>query len=280
MIPKHKVSVCMITYNHEEYIREAIEGVLIQETNFDFELIIVNDCSTDNTHGIINDIIKAHPKSDIIKYIQHKNNIGMMPNFVFALKKCNAPYIALCEGDDYWTDPLKLQIQIGFLENNEDFSMCFHKVDLFIQEIGSIKRDTITREVPEITDINDLVIGNYMHTTSVVLRNDFILEDWTVNATIGDWVLYMLAIKNQKIKKIDRLMAVYRVHDKSIWSNKTREYKVENSIKNIELLLANLLFEEPIRDKLKLKLENCRTPLKPDGYLMKVKNVLNRIIMR
>ena len=108
---KHKVSVVMITYGHEKFIREAIEGVLMQECDFEVELILANDCSPDQTDSVIQDIIKNHPKGCWIKYIRQENNIGMMPNFIFALKQCKGKYIALCEGDDYWTDPLKLQKQ-------------------------------------------------------------------------------------------------------------------------------------------------------------------------
>ncbi len=118
------VSVAMITYGHENYIRQAIEGVLMQECNFEVELILCNDCSPDKTNDIIQDILKSNAKSDRIKYFNHKKNIGMMPNFIFSLQKCSGKYIALCDGDDYWTDPFKLQKQVDFLENNPDFVLC------------------------------------------------------------------------------------------------------------------------------------------------------------
>jgi glycosyltransferase involved in cell wall biosynthesis len=121
---KPLVSVVMITYGHENFINQAINGVLMQECNFEVELIIANDCSPDNTDEVILDIINNHPKSSCINYIKHEKNIGMGNNFIFALKEAQGKFIAICEGDDYWTDSLKLQKQVDFLEANKDYSLC------------------------------------------------------------------------------------------------------------------------------------------------------------
>jgi glycosyltransferase involved in cell wall biosynthesis len=121
---KPMVSVSMITYGHENYIAQAIEGVLMQECDFEIELILANDCSPDNTDAIVQGFLKNHPRGSCIKYIKHDKNIGMMSNGNFAAKQCKGKYIAICEGDDYWTDPLKLQKQVDFLEGNPDYSMC------------------------------------------------------------------------------------------------------------------------------------------------------------
>ena len=121
-----EISVCMITYKHEKYIAEAINGVLMQECKFDFELIIADDNSPDNTFLIINEIIKNHPNGSKIKYFKHSANIRMQNNSTFVFSKAKAKYIALCEGDDYWTDPLKLQKQFEFMEANSEYSCVFH----------------------------------------------------------------------------------------------------------------------------------------------------------
>src|SRR5258706_16274760 len=97
------VSVCMITYAHEVFIAQAIHGVLQQETDFQIELIIAEDASPDNTEKIVAGIIKSHPKGNCIKYFRHPRNLGMRLNFIWALQKCSGKYVALCEGDDYWT---------------------------------------------------------------------------------------------------------------------------------------------------------------------------------
>ena len=100
------VSVCMITYGHENYIRKAVEGVLNQNTVYSFELYILNDCSPDNTDSIIQSLIQKHRTGNKIRSLSNDSNIGAIPNFKEALSECKGEYIALCEGDDYWTDSL------------------------------------------------------------------------------------------------------------------------------------------------------------------------------
>jgi len=210
------VSVCMITYNHEDYIEQAINGVLMQQRNFILELIISNDCSSDASHKIIHNIINNHTKSIIIKYFNHNKNKGMMDNFIFTLKKCSGKYIAVCEGDDYWTDPLKLQKQVDFLEANTDYSICFHKVKLLSgNDIRDADDITISRynEIDNLPiDVNDLLRhGNFIHTPSVLFRNQIMDLPFEFNfSPIGDYLLYIIVSQKGFIKRLDDTMAVYR----------------------------------------------------------------------
>ena len=112
----------MITYGHENYIRDAIKGVLMQKVNFEIELIIADDNSPDNTESVVYSF-SNHPNYHWIKYAKHKENKGMMPNFIWAMEQTKGKYIALCEGDDYWIDQLKLQKQVDVLETNEDLNL-------------------------------------------------------------------------------------------------------------------------------------------------------------
>jgi glycosyltransferase involved in cell wall biosynthesis len=214
------VSIVMITYNHKEYIRQAVESILMQNTTFDFELIISNDCSPDNTDNIIENIIENHPNGSKIKYFSHPKNLGMMPNFIFALEQCKGKYIALCEGDDYWINPLKLQKQVDFLEKETDFSICFHNVNILKND--SLKEDNIKKRIPDITTIENLAKGNYINTPSVVFRNGLIpkFPEYFAKAPIGDYLLHLLNAKYGKIKYVDEVMAVYRIHETSYWSSK------------------------------------------------------------
>jgi glycosyltransferase involved in cell wall biosynthesis len=123
------VSVVMITYMHEALIGEAIDGVLIQQCNFDVELIIADDCSPDKTRAVV-ESFKEHPNYKWINYIRHDSNKGMMGNFIWAVEQASSKYIALCEGDDYWTDPLKLQKQLDFMEANEEYVCVGGKVKI------------------------------------------------------------------------------------------------------------------------------------------------------
>ncbi|QKJ64804.1 glycosyltransferase [Flavobacterium sp. M31R6] len=231
------ISVCMITYGHEKYIREAIEGVLMQECDFEIELILANDCSPDSTDEVIQDILKNHPRKSWIKYFNHEKNIGMMPNFIDAFKKSEGKYVALCEGDDYWTDSLKLQKQVDFLEVNPEYTICFHKVNI-LQE-GIVKEDIITVKVPETTTINDLAKGNYIHTCSVVFKNNLFekFPKYFEKSPVGDYFLHMLNARYGKIKHLDEFMGVYRLHDSSVWSsqdNSKREKIWIHFLKNIK----------------------------------------------
>jgi glycosyltransferase involved in cell wall biosynthesis len=232
------VSVCMITYGHENFIEEAIKGVSLQECNFGIELIIANDCSPDQTDEIIQRILKAQPKDFLIKYSKHEKNIGMMPNFSFALQQCKGKYVAICEGDDYWTDPLKLQKQVNFLEANPDYVLCFHPVNI-LKIDGSILDDFITIVPENCETIETLArLGNYIHTPSVVFRNvikEFPLE--FERSPIGDFFLYMMLAEHGKLKYLEGKMCVYR-EGVGIWSQKNEYFRNFNTA-YLHALLCN-----------------------------------------
>ena len=122
------VNVCMITYNHRFFISEAIESILQQETDFDYMLLIGEDNSTDGCREICEQYAARFPEK--IRLITSSVNVGMMQNFLRTYRACEAPYIAFCEGDDYWTDTKKLQKQVDFMEHNPNYSSCFHNVTI------------------------------------------------------------------------------------------------------------------------------------------------------
>lgn len=239
----------MITYGHEKYITDAINGVLMQDCNFDLELIISNDSSPDKTDLIVKNIIKNNQRAfKIIKYIKHEKNIGMTPNFIFAMKQCTGKYIALCDGDDYWTDKNKLQTQVNFLEVNCNYVLIFHKI-LILNTDGKITEDLITK-VPENheTQENLALLGNYIHTPSVVFRNCIEEFPFEFSQTqINDYFLYMMLTEKGKLKYIPEVMAIYRqgvgVISKMSYANRfiseincyscIASYSTDNNIKKI-----------------------------------------------
>lgn len=121
------VSVVILTYNHEDYIGQALDGVLAQKVNFPIEIIVSNDCSTDNTDAVCQQYAQAH---SCIRYYNHKQNLGLTKNHCWTVKQANGKYIAYCDGDDYWTDPYKLQHQMDYMESHSECSMCYHNVIL------------------------------------------------------------------------------------------------------------------------------------------------------
>jgi glycosyltransferase involved in cell wall biosynthesis len=172
---KIKVSVCMITYNHEAFISEAIESVLMQQTDFEYELVIGEDCSTDRTREIVVEYAKKYP--DRIRLLLHEQNMGLMgkKNLVATYRACRGMYIALLEGDDYWTDPLKLQKQVDYMESHRDCALCFHNV-LMVHDDGSQPEHLYNApDQKEISEFEDLLTNYFTQTCSVMFRNGLIL---------------------------------------------------------------------------------------------------------
>lgn len=207
------VSVVMITYGHEKFIEQAINGVLMQECSFDFELIVANDCSPDNSDTIIQSIIDNHPKGSKLKYVRHNKNIGMMPNFISALQSATAKYIALCEGDDYWTDPLKLQKQVDFLESNSEYSMSCHNAEIIYENSDKkpiiFSKNSVSYDISMQTIVEKWVIP----TASIVFRRENVanLPDWFNKIYSGDFSLALLLRHSGKIRFFNDIMSVYRI---------------------------------------------------------------------
>lgn len=231
------LAIYMITYNHESFIEETIESMMTQKTNFEYKLFIGEDFSKDNTREVCVRLKEKYPNK--IDLFLNEKNLGANLNAKQIFKACfesGAKYIALCEGDDYWTDPLKLQKQVDFLEANPDYVICYHKVKVL--QNGILKEDTITQEVAETTTIKDLAKGNYIHTCSVVFKNNLYekFPEYFHKSPVGDYFLHMLNARYGKIKFLDEYMGVYRLHETSVWSSKTqikREQIWREFLKNI-----------------------------------------------
>lgn len=234
------ISICMITYNHEKFIREAIESVLSQKTNFRFELVIADDCSKDNTRQICIEYQEKYP--DKIKLLLPEKNLGMMANFVNTLQACNEKYIALCEGDDYWTDVNKLQKQVDFLEQNKDFVICFHNVVEFFAKDSNKNFCYCLENQKDVSTLNDVLLRNFMPTCSVVFRNKLIesLPSWYYNLKMGDWALHLLNSEHGKIKYINEVMAVHRIHDGGVWSGKKHSENIKDIINTYDIFNMHL----------------------------------------
>jgi len=249
---KPLVSVFMITYNHEKYIAQAIEGVLMQKTSFPFELIIGEDCSTDQTREIVVDYANRYPA--IIKPILHETNVGAKANSKSVREACRGKYVALCEGDDYWIDPLKLQKQVDFMESHPDFSMCFHrakKVDVQGKELGTCwPKKSWSKPV---TYTEDIVERNYISTQTVVYRRGLfdqqLFDILAKGLSFGDWVLHILNSLQGKIMFLDESMAAYRVTGTGA-SATTTSIKLQSDIlklyERMEFHLGNQVPKEKI----------------------------------
>ena len=210
------LSVCLITYNHENYIRQAIEGVLMQKVNFNWELIIAEDCSTDKTRDIILEYKKKHP--DFIKLILQEKNVGPAKNWIELITKPNSKYIAYFEGDDYWTDPLKLQKQVGFLEANPDYV-----IHSGFAKLSNEKNELLGRVSDKgFFDLKDFYTQNNLVTCTVMFRN--LIKEYPkllYKIRFGDWFLYVMLLNISKLKAYtsDEVFSFYRLHDQGTMVN-------------------------------------------------------------
>ncbi len=237
------VSIRCLAYNQEAYIRQCLDGFVMQQTNFRFEAIVHDDASTDHTADIIREYAKKYP--NIIKPIyetenQYSKQDGSLRRIMN--DACKGKYIAMCEGDDYWTDPLKLQKQVDFLEEHPDFSLCFHNVKIWKQKEGVLVDDFITRDVYSETDIYELAKGNYIHTPSVVFRNDKRVFDSFSKMgkiSVGDYPLWMLSAQYGKIKKMGECMVIYR-YGSGYWSTENDFKKIITWMQMIAKLIVVL----------------------------------------
>lgn len=228
-----KISICMITYGHEKYIRQAIEGVLMQEIDFEIELVIANDASPDDTDAVIKEIISIHPRGKLIKYFKHVTNMGMISNFLFALKECKGVYVALCDGDDYWTDPSKLQKQVDFLEQNEDCSFCFHKAFKDIDEVFDENNFYPKNIYDIILDAKDFFKISTIPTASVLMRN-IVKMPRTLLHSHPDFLMYCSLLTMGNAGYVNEIMSVYRVNV-GVSSNYNSNKYLENRIRELHI---------------------------------------------
>ena len=208
----------MITYGHEKYIRQAIEGVLMQQCDFEVELIVANDCSPDATDQIIKEIIQSHLRSSWIKYICHDKNVGIMSNFIFSMQECKGEYIALCEGDDYWTDPLKLQKQFDFLDNNSEYKFCITNLDFYNQSTSKFERSILnTIKMPLFFNIEDFLVNKAFMApcTWFGTRECFFYTSIDEIQTDGTFAIFMDILQNTKVYFLNDTTSVYRIIQES-----------------------------------------------------------------
>lgn len=212
-----KVSVCIITYNHERFIEQAVESVLCQKTDFDFEIVVGEDCSTDQTRQRLLALQTKHP--DRIRLLLRERNLGMLPNFVETYHSCRGEYTALLEGDDYWTSDEKLARQVEYLDSHPECSVCCHITD-YVNEKGRLTGDTNPPSGWSDFTLKALILRNFMQTCSVVLRRSSLptLPEWMRTIGLPDWPLHVQLANRGAIGFLPEHWAAYRIHSQAAWS--------------------------------------------------------------
>ncbi len=261
----------MIAYNQEDFIAEAIESILNQKTDFPVEIVIGDDNSKDKTGEICQSYAARFPEK--IKYQRRDPNLGMMPNFIKTLGECGGKYIAVCEGDDFWTDETKLQRQFDFMEAHPDASLCCHNHSIFANgEMIHVNED-ISGDV-EILETRDYMRNPFFHTSSYFFRRDAQpapYPDWYRDVLAGDHFLVLFLSLKGKIGYLNRRMSVFRNHSSSVsFTRKALEIK-QNFVRHLEIFneYSNRRFDAEIREVIN-RWNLIYQVYEPVGYLKKL----------
>jgi len=251
-----KVSVLIITYNQASTIKECMDSVLVQRTDFDFEIVVADDASTDDTPTIVSAYAAAHP--DRVRAFRRPANLGPNANLLSGYRDCSGEYIALCEGDDYWLSPAKLDSQVAFMDRNPDCSLCFHPV-IQVSDRMDEWPGIFPAAAPARATLTDLLEVNFIPTCSVMYRRiaDLAPPAWYERLPLGDWPLHVIHAQRGWIGKLDGVMAAYRATG-GVWSSRSRERQIRDTLVVLDHMV-NLLGADDV-----VHLERTRSRLEAE----------------
>lgn len=261
-----KVSIVCLTFNQERYIKDALESFLMQQTDFEFEILINDDASTDGTTKILREYEKKYP--NVIKVVYQNDNLYSkgFRNFIprFLLPISSGEYIAVCEGDDYWTDPKKLQKQVDFMDAHKEYALCFHKTQVKYEK--NPEKDFLFPDVEKLQwyTHKELLKTNYIPTNSIMYRKLKDYDNYPFDVSPGDWFMHLYHAKYGKIKFIKEVMSVYRKHEGGVWWNYDVDRDalwVKHGIKHLRMHVELLGLYKDYPRKVKIIQENINTLL-------------------
>jgi glycosyltransferase involved in cell wall biosynthesis len=221
-----QVSVCLITYNHEKFIEQAIKSVLEQNANFEYEIVVGEDCSTDTTASILRKLERQNQKR--IRAIYRPANLGSKANFLDTLSMCNGEYVAFLEGDDYWTSNNKLQRQVEFLNSNRGAAGVFHRTGVINRELIGLPPVLPPVDPPEFFSLDFLLPSNPFSVSSLLARRACLsnIELWYGKVRPGDWALFMMLAAEGDLGFIPLEMSHYRVHSAGNWNRLSQHHRM------------------------------------------------------
>jgi glycosyltransferase involved in cell wall biosynthesis len=223
-----KITICVITFNHEQYVDQCLKGIFEQECTHPIDVIISDDCSTDNTGNVIREAIaRYNTRNFAVQFIEHKKNLGFAANWVDALKACSGDIVAVCEGDDYWAHNKKIQQQADILEKHPEYTGSVHNADC-INEHGEIYTKYTHHGMPHHITINHVLTTNSWPTPSLVYRRDKVSGDQLEllrTAPVIDWILMAMLLQKGNMYYFQESWAVYRVHASGFWSRQSEKQK-------------------------------------------------------
>jgi len=242
--PFMKVSVLIMTYNHAPFIAQALDSALMQATNFPYEIIVSEDCSTDGTREIVQTYHNRFPEK--IRLMLSERNIATNAIVVRGIEAARGQYVALLDGDDYWISAEKLQKQADFLDSHSHCAMCFHNATVIHEDSSEEARLWTPEHQPELTSLEDIWMGNYIATCSTMFRKGLFerFPAWYDSFfPITDWPLHILNAEHGQIGYLNTVMGVYRYHSGGCYSRLTELEKLEQTLKFYRRVNACLEFK-------------------------------------
>jgi len=232
-LPKEPVvSVAMLAYNHERYLAEAIEGVMMQEAGFPFELVLGVDLSTDGTLAVARAAQARHPGR--IRVLEARERLGMHRNCFGTLSNCRGRYTAFCEGDDFWIDSGKLELQVGVLETDPGVEGCFHDCEILVEASGARRRRIGGRSIDRRPGVASIIREKNITTCSMLYRNRVAIADLEVlgrGVVQLDYLICLLVAERGRWQYLPEVMAVYRSHEEGVWGGAT---SVQRGVRDVE----------------------------------------------
>lgn len=240
------VSICCIVFNHEKFIKQCLEGFLMQQTDFSFEIIVHDDASTDQSQAIIQDYCQKYPslfKTILQTENQYSKGRRILP---ILFQNARGNYIALCEGDDYWTDPYKLQKQVDYMEKNADCYLCTHASYWEID--GELSSNGCQYEEERDLSTDEIIRngGLYLATASLLFRTELLSNrpQWMRKADVGDYPLLILGSIRGRLHFLPQKMCVYRYQVPGSWTYNLRNTGINTKHLRTEIAWMELFDDE------------------------------------
>jgi glycosyltransferase involved in cell wall biosynthesis len=239
-----KVSVLVMTYNHGRFITQALESVLSQQVNFAYEIIISEDCSTDSTREIAIEFQQRHPEK--IRLLLSERNLRNNQIVVRGIQAAKGQYVALLDGDDYWTASSKLQKQVDFLDVHPECAVCFHNATVIYEDNSRVPWNWTPVGQKAISTLEDILFGNFIATCSTMFRRGLFPEipSWYDTLfPITDWPLHILNAEHGQIGYINEVMGVYRYHSGGLYSPFSETHKLAETLRFYRVMNQNLNYK-------------------------------------
>ena len=266
------VSICLITYNQEKYIDECIKGALAQKAEFPIEIVVGDDCSKDSTSKKLEAYAIQHP--DVIKYNKRDANLGMHKNWVKTIKECTGKYIALLEGDDFWSDPEKLSKQVKLMEENPDAALCFtnawieNETDLIADDVYVMHRLSHKTEFT----LEEFLQSNPIPTCTTLYRNglfdEFPLQFY--ESPYADWIVHLLNARHGRILYLSDITSNYRYHSAGVFGKSSEIDRINRMMKCYQLISEIFADDDWALGELKKHLASTHLALEKEYRVQKM----------